>query len=48
MEKIIEFLELKKIANAKYCDINDCQPSPYMEGSNRIIDETISYIKSLK
>lgn len=46
-KQILLELKRKKKANEKYCDLNDCTPTPYMDGSNKIINEMIEYIKKL-
>ena len=43
-------MELKRLRkmNDKFCYLNVCPPTPYMEGSNKIIDDMINYIEKLK
>lgn len=47
-ELILAELESKRKRNDKYCDLNDCQPTSYMNGSNKILDEMIKFVKELK
>ena len=46
-KKILEELKLKRRSNNRYCYINDCLPTPYMDGSNKIINEMIKFIEKL-
>lgn len=38
-----ELMTLKK-GNQTYCDMNNCEPNKYMEGSEAIIDYILDYI----
>ena len=46
-EYILLELRRRREMNARYCDLNSCLPSSYMEGSNKIIDDMIEYIENL-
>lgn len=43
---LLELIRRRKI-NDRYCDLNNCPPTSYMDGSNKIIDEMINYIEKL-
>jgi hypothetical protein len=47
-EQILLELKRRKKMNDRYCDLNSCSPTPYMDGSNKILDEMIEYIEKLK
>ena len=47
-EQILLELKRRKKMNDRYCDLNSCSPTSYMDGSNKIIDEMIEYIEKLK
>jgi hypothetical protein len=46
-EQILLELKRRRKMNDSYCDLNDCSPTPYMDGSNKIIDVIIDYIEKL-
>jgi hypothetical protein len=48
--KEIILLEIKRRRNSndRYCEQNSCSPNHYMEGSNKILDDMVEYIKDLK
>ena len=46
-EQILLELKQRRKKNDRYCDLNSCIPTPYMDGSNKIIDEMIDYIKNI-
>ena len=43
---LVEINRMKK-ANARYCDLNDCEPSDYMLGNEQALDELTEFIKKL-
>jgi len=47
VEKIYSELIRKRKANDLFCDINSCSSSPYMDGSNKILDDMIKYVEEL-
>lgn len=47
-KRILAELKNRKRINENYCDFNSCSPSPYMEGSNKILNEMIEFIEKLK
>lgn len=44
---ILEKLIIERKSNDRFCDMNNCPPTLYMEGSNKIINEMIKFIKKL-
>lgn len=46
-EQILTELKRRKKSNDLFCQLNDCSPTPYMDGSNNVIDEMIEYIEKL-
>jgi hypothetical protein len=46
-KRTLEELKSKRKSNDRYCNLNDCAPTPYMDGSNKIIDEMITFIEKL-
>lgn len=47
-EKILLELIRKKERNDRFCLVNNCSPSSFMEGSNVVIDDMINFIEDLK
>lgn len=47
-QKILLELKRKRKMNEMYCDLNNCSPTPYMDGSNKTIDEMIEYIERIE
>jgi len=47
VENILFELKRKKILNDDYCNLNSVEITPYMEGSNRILDEMIIFVENL-
>ena len=45
IKKIISELVSKREANKRYCEINSCQESDFMKGSNKTIDELLTFIR---
>jgi hypothetical protein len=46
-ELILMYLKRQRSHLERYCEMNNCEPTPYMEGSLKIINETLEYINSL-
>ena len=46
-KKILKELERKRSQNNTHCVINDCEPSPFMQGANTVINEMIEFIEKL-
>ena len=46
VEKIKEHINILIRQNENLCNINNCNPSPYMEGSNRAYRDILDYIGS--
>ena len=46
--KILEELKHRRKGNDQHCIQNSCGATPYMEGSNKIIDEMIVFIENLE
>ena len=47
-EQILLELKRRRKRNDNYCNLNGDTPTPYMDGSNKIIDEMIEFIEKLK
>jgi len=45
--KILQELRRRRISNNRYRELNDCEATPYMDGSNKIIDDMIVFIEKL-
>jgi len=48
IEEVILELKRRRKRNDEYCYVNSCSPTPYMDGSNKILDDIIEYIENLK
>ena len=46
-EKILNQLHFERQQNDRYCNLNGCVPTPYMEGKNDLIDSMIKFIEKL-
>ena len=46
-KKILDELKRLRKSNDRYGYMNDCAPTPYMDGSNKIINEMITFIEKL-
>lgn len=44
-EQILSLLKQWRKANEIHSDMNDCLPSSFMEGCNRVYDDMIEYIE---
>ena len=43
LEEVERFLE----ANKKYCEMNNCSPTPYMCGANDVLSSLVVFINRL-
>ena len=43
---LVEIIRMKK-ANKRYCDINGCEPTDYMLGTNQALDELKEFVENL-
>ena len=48
IELILSNLSKRRELNDLYCNINDCPPTKYIEGSNKVLDEMIIFVNNLK
>jgi len=46
-ELILKELKRRRNHNITYCNINSCEPTPYMYGANNVIDDMINFIEKL-
>jgi len=46
-EKILLALKADRRLNDTHCTLNNCSPSQYMQGSNKILDDYIIYVENL-
>ena len=45
MEDIRDFILMSLNQNEKYCNLNDCSPTEYMQGSNRAYKNVLDYVE---
>jgi len=47
-KKILSELKIRRKMNDKHCELNNISSTPYMDGSNKVLDDMIDYIQKLK
>jgi len=48
LDKVIEELRYRIYRNYQWCNYNDCEPTPYMDGVNDVCRTMIKIVKKLK
>lgn len=41
IDSLIKYLQTELKMNKQFCDLNDCPPTPYMEGKNKALQDAL-------